>query len=71
MHAGSERWARRDRTALALTQSSMKPCCRQNAIPFTCERSVPKGQGAHPARSAGRGSTAMPSIILALVRCYG
>jgi hypothetical protein len=42
-----------------------------NAIPFTCERSAPKGQGAHPARSAGRGATVMASIIIALVRCYG
>jgi hypothetical protein len=31
MHAGSERWARRDRTVPALAQSSKKSCCRHNA----------------------------------------
>src|SRR5688572_14775847 len=44
---------------------------RQNAIPFTCERSAPKGQGAHPAQRAGRGTNVMATLTLALVRCYG
>ena len=47
---------------------SMSP---QNAIPFTCERSPPKEEGAHPARSAGRGENVMATLTLALVRCYG
>jgi hypothetical protein len=33
---------------------------------FTCERSAPKGQGAHPAQRAGRGSTVMASLNIAL-----
>jgi hypothetical protein len=44
---------------------------RQNAIPFTCERSAPKGQGAWLARSARRGENVMATLTLALDRCYG
>ena len=42
--------------------------CLHNAA-FTCERSAPKGQGAHPAQRAGRGSTVMATLKIALVRC--
>ena len=45
--------------------------CPHNAIPFTCERSPPKEEGAHPAQRAGRGSNVMATLTLALVRCYG
>lgn len=31
MHVSRERWVRRDRTAPALPQSSIEPCCWQNA----------------------------------------
>ena len=51
--------------------SKLLPLRAQNAIPFTCERSAPKGQGAHPAQRAGRGENVMATLTLALVRCYG
>jgi hypothetical protein len=69
---GAPQCARRPPSDLVSSGRRDDPSCwLYNAIPFTCERSAPKGQGAHPAQRAGRGSKVMATLTLALVRCYG
>ena len=53
--AAARRTIRTVETSLHIIRRFAEAWRRQNAIPFTCERSAPKGEGAQPRAAAREG----------------